>query len=133
MKKERQIFKDLVELGLDINTGTSPEISIEVLEEHSGLRLVSNGSRIIRRDSLLFSLFDIRYYYVGKSLASVEFRGYKTNTQIQDKMYKDLTKYQSKVIVYQELITNTLGLLKEQQKTSKDFSVEDLYEVYLND
>ena len=54
-------FEGVGWLGLDLTTGTSPEVSIKVLEAHSGIRQTSNGSRIIRRDSKVFSLFNIKW------------------------------------------------------------------------
>ena len=37
-------------LGLDLETGKSTEILVKELEDLTGIRQVSNGSKVIRRD-----------------------------------------------------------------------------------
>ena len=44
-------------LGLDLESGISTEICVKELEDLTGIRQVSNGSKIIRRDCPTFSKF----------------------------------------------------------------------------
>ena len=50
-------------LGLDLETGKSTEILVKELEDLTGIRQVSNGSRIIRRDCVTFSKFKYQISY----------------------------------------------------------------------
>ena len=63
-------------LGLDLETGKSTEILVKELEDLTGIRQVSNGSRIIRRDCATFSKFkyQISYGVNGGSLPDRQLR-----------------------------------------------------------
>ena len=122
-------LRALVELGLDLNTGTSPEISIKVLEKHSGVRQTSNGSRIIRRDSRVFSLFNIKWDYSESSadLVSVTFLGYKTANDVRDQLKEDAQRYKDKIYRFQKLLYDTERFISWTESSDiSDLSVEDL-------
>lgn len=122
-------LRALVELGLDLNTGTSPEISIKVLEKHSGVRQTSNGSRIIRRDSRVFSLFNIKWDYSKSSadLVSVTFLGYKTANDVRDQLKEDAQRYKDKIYRFQKLLYDTERFISWTESSDiSDLSVEDL-------
>lgn len=119
----------LVELGLDLTTGESPEVSIKVLEAHSGIRQTSNGSRIIRRDSKVFSLFNIKWDYEIRTgnLLSVTFLGYKTGEDIRKQLKEDYIRYSEKVLRFQELLSETSKFLEWTENNKvEDLSIEDL-------
>ena len=122
-------LRALVELGLDLTTGASPEVSIKVLEAHSGIRQTSNGSRIIRRDSKVFSLFNIKWDYEISSgnLLNITFLGYKTGDDIRKKLKDDYIRYSEKVHRFQELLRDTSKFLEWTENNKvEDLSIEDL-------
>lgn len=122
-------LRALVELGLDLTTGTSPEVSIKVLEAHSGIRQTSNGSRIIRRDSKIFSLFNIKWDYEISSgnLLNINFLGYKTGEDIRKQLKEDYIRYAERVHRFQELLSETSKFLEWTENNKvEDLSVEDL-------
>ena len=122
-------LRALVELGLDLTTGESPEVSIKVLEAHSGIRQTSNGSRIIRRDSKVFSLFNIKWDYEIRTgnLLSVTFLGYKTGEDIRKQLKEDYIRYSEKVLRFQELLSETSKFLEWTENNKvEDLSTEDL-------
>ena len=51
-------------LGLDLETGKSTEISVKELEDLTGIRQVSNGSRIIRRDCAKLRLNYLKFIVI---------------------------------------------------------------------
>lgn len=122
-------LRSLVELGLDLTTGTSPEVSIKVLEAHSGIRQTSNGSRIIRRDSKVFSLFNIKWDYEISSgnLLNITFLGYKTGDDIRKQLKDDYIRYSEKVHRFQGLLRDTSKFLEWTENNKvEDLSIEDL-------
>lgn len=121
-------LQSLIELGLDISSGISPEIYIITLEKHSGLRQTSNGSRIIRRDSTIFGLFNIDWKYspTDGRLISVTFNGYKTREDIENNLQDEIGRLQSKVESLNEKIRDNNLLLDWVATNGSDLSVEDL-------
>lgn len=98
-ENERITIKSLVELGFDVKTGVSDEISMKVLEQHSGVRQVSNGSKIIRRDSRVFGLFNISWNYCTDtgSLLTVRFCGYKTSKDVEQSLQEEVSRLHNKI------------------------------------
>ena len=122
-------LRALVELGLDLTTGVSPEVSIKVLEGHSGIRQTSNGSRVIRRDSKVFSLFNIKWDYeiISGNLLNITFLGYKTGGDIRRQLNEDYIRYSERVHRFQELLSETSKFLEWTENNKvEDLSVEDL-------
>lgn len=98
-ENERITLRALVELGFDIKSGTSDTIFMKVLEQHSGIRQVSNGSKVIRRDSRVFGLFNISWNYciITGGLLSIKFCGYKTAKDIEQSLKEEVTRLQNKI------------------------------------
>lgn len=122
-------LKALIELGLDVKTGESPKIFMKNLEHHSGLRQTSNGSRIIRRDSEVFGMFNIAWNYSeddGK-LLSVTFNGYKTSSDIVKGLYKEEERLTRKIQSLEPIrITNRKAIQWTKDNTLNDLSCKDL-------
>lgn len=96
---EKLTLRALVDLGFNINTGKSGVITIPILEQHSGVRQTSNGSRIIRRDSRVFGLFNISWEYcqLKGDLKSVRFLGYKTAYDVEKSLKEERDRLSSKI------------------------------------
>lgn len=81
-------------LGLNVETGVSPLIQMKDIEEYSGLRQVSNGSRIIRDDNHPFSCFKIDRITGedGKSIQALQFQGFRDAKYQREVLVEGLTK-----------------------------------------
>ena len=80
-------------LGLDLETGKSTEILVKELEDLTGIRQVSNGSRIIRRDCATFSKFKYQISYgVNGEVISYTFNGYKDSSDLITEHSQDIVR-----------------------------------------
>ena len=85
-------------LGLNLGTGCSPFIDVNCLEKISGVRQVSNGSKIIRRDSDVFSKF-VYSVISGENgeIVGYEFAGYKTSNGVVSEVSADILRLKEKI------------------------------------
>lgn len=116
-------------MGLDIKSGKSPVISIKSLEDFTDIRHTSNGSRVIRRDSHLFGMFNIDWIYEKESskLESITFRGYKTSEDIIKGLHEESLRLQNKINNLSSQRLDTLKALEWiNQNGIEDLSMEDL-------
>ena len=92
-------------LGLDLETGKSTEIFVSELEDLTGIRQVSNGSKIIRRDCPTFSKFKYYISYgVNGEVISYTFNGYKDSTDLISEHSQDILRLKDKIKSLQESI-----------------------------
>ena len=85
-------------LGLDLENGISTEIYVKELEDLTGIRQVSNGSRIIRRDCPTFSKFKYSISYgVNGEVISYSFHGYKDSTDLLKEYSQDILRLKDKI------------------------------------
>ena len=85
-------------LGLDLETGKSKEILVKELEDLTGIRQVSNGSRIIRRDCATFSKFKYQISYgVNGEVISYIFNGYKDSSDLITEHSQDILRLKDKI------------------------------------
>lgn len=115
-------------LGLDLESGISTEISVKELEDLTGIRQVSNGSRIIRRDCPVFSKFKYHVSYgVNGEILSYFFNGYKDSNDIITEQSQDILRLKDKIKALYESIEDLefsmLDILTQEKFT---FSKEDL-------
>ena len=115
-------------LGLDLETGKSTEIFVSELEDLTGIRQVSNGSKIIRRDCPTFSKFKYEISYgVNGEVISYTFNGYKDSTDLISEHSQDILRLKDKIKSLQESIEDLelsmLGILIQDHFT---FGKEDL-------
>lgn len=124
---ESVILKACVKLGLDITTGKSFMITTKALEDSSGLRLTSNGSKVIRRDSQLFGKFNILYLY-GKSGAVIgyTFLGYKTKDDQLQYHSNKISDYSDKMMKMKDLIESQIRQMELITEEGGDFSFKDI-------
>ena len=115
-------------LGLDLETGKSTEILVKELEDLTGIRQVSNGSRIIRRDCATFSKFKYQISYgVNGEVISYIFNGYKDSSDLITEHSQDILRLKDKIKSLYESIEDlefaTLDILTQDEFK---FSKEDL-------
>ena len=85
-------------LGLDLENGISTEICVKELEDLTGIRQVSNGSKIIRRDCPTFSKFKyIISYGVNGEVISYTFLGYKDSSDLLTEHSQDILRLKEKI------------------------------------
>ena len=114
--------------GLDLETGTSPDIDVKELEDLTNIRQVSNGSKIIRRDCPVFSKFNFHMNYGDNGeILSYVFNGYKNSNDIVTEHSKDILRLKDKVYSLLEKIEyledSILDVLTKEHFT---YSKEDL-------
>ena len=114
--------------GLDLETGTSPNIDVKELEDLTNIRQVSNGSKIIRRDCPVFSKFNFHMNYGDNGeILSYVFNGYKNSNDIVTEHSKDILRLKDKVYSLLEKIEyledSILDVLTKEHFT---YSKEDL-------
>ena len=114
--------------GLDLETGTSPDIDVKELEDLTNIRQVSNGSKIIRRDCPVFSKFNFHMNYGDNGeILSYTFNGYKNSNGIVSEHSKDILRLKDKVYSLFEKIEyledSILDILTKEHFT---YSKEDL-------
>ena len=114
--------------GLDLETGTSPDIDVKELEDLTNIRQVSNGSKIIRRDCPVFSKFNFHMNYGDNGeILSYTFNGYKNSNDLVSEHSKDILRLKDKVYSLFEKIEyledSVLDILTKEHFT---YSKEDL-------
>ncbi|ATN93514.1 hypothetical protein [Pseudoalteromonas phage J2-1_QLiu-2017] len=110
----------LFKLGFDPETGKSPILDISKIESLSGVRQTSNGSRIIRRDSPIFKLLNIKWVYEGKQLKAIKFDGFKKKEDLIKDVEEDTIRLRQKIVSLESLI-GTNNNLKQNLLDSEDF------------
>ena len=115
-------------LGLDLETGKSTEILVKELEDLTGIRQVSNGSKVIRRDCPTFSKFKYEISYgVNGEVISYTFKGYKSSSDLITQHSQDILRLKDKIKSLQESIEDLdFAILEIITKESFTFSKEDL-------
>ena len=115
-------------LGLDLETGKSTEISVKELEDLTGIRQVSNGSRIIRRDCTTFSKFKYQISYgVNGEVISYIFNGYKDSSDLITEHSQDILRLQDKIkCLYENIEDLEFAMLDILTQDEFKFSKEDL-------
>lgn len=114
--------------GLDLETGTSPDIDVKELEELTNIRQVSNGSKIIRRDCPVFSKFNFRMNYGDNGeIISYTFNGYKNSNDLLTEHTKNILRLKDKITSLQDTVEDLefyiLAILTQEHFT---YSKEDL-------
>jgi len=115
-------------LGLDLETGISTEILVKELEDLTGIRQVSNGSKVIRRDCPTFSKFKYEIYYgVNGEVISYTFKGYKNSSDLITQHSQDILRLKDKIKSLQESIEDLdFAILDIITQESFIFGKEDL-------
>ena len=115
-------------LGLDLETGKSKEISVKELEDLTGIRQVSNGSRIIRRDCATFSKFKYQISYgVNGEVISYTFNGYKDSSDLITEHSQDILRLKDKIkSLYENIEDLEFAMLDILTQDEFKFSKEDL-------
>lgn len=115
-------------LGLDLETGKSTEIFVKELEDLTGIRQVSNGSKVIRRDCPTFSKFKYEISYgVNGEVISYTFKGYKSSSDLITQHSQDILRLKDKIKSLQESIEDLdFAILDIITQESFIFSKEDL-------
>ena len=115
-------------LGLDLETGKSTEILVKELEDLTGIRQVSNGSRIIRRDCATFSKFKYQISYgVNGEVISYIFNGYKDSSDLITEHSQDILRLKDKIkSLYENIEDLELAMLDILTQDEFKFSKEDL-------
>ena len=115
-------------LGLDLETGKSTEIFVKELEDLTGIRQVSNGSKVIRRDCPTFSKFKYEISYgVNGEVISYTFKGYKSSSDLITQHSQDILRLKDKIKSLQESIEDLdFAILDIITQESFTFSKEDL-------
>ena len=115
-------------LGLDLETGKSTEISVKELEDLTGIRQVSNGSRIIRRDCATFSKFKYQISYgVNGEVISYTFNGYKASSDLITEHSQDILRLKDKIkSLYENIEDLEFAMLDILTQDEFKFSKEDL-------
>ena len=114
--------------GLDLETGTSPDIDVKDLEDLTNIRQVSNGSKIIRRDCPVFSKFNFHMNYGDNGeIISYTFNGYKNSNDLLTEHTKDVLRLKDKIASLQDTVEDLefyiLDILTQEHFT---YSKEDL-------
>ena len=115
-------------LGLDLETGKSTEILVKELEDLTGIRQVSNGSRIIRRDCATFSKFKYQISYgVNGEVISYAFNGYKDSSDLITEHSQDILRLKDKIkCLYENIEDLEFAMLDILTQDEFKFSKEDL-------
>ena len=115
-------------LGLDLETGKSNEILVKELEDLTGIRQVSNGSRIIRRDCATFSKFKYQISYgVNGEVISYIFNGYKDSSDLITEHSQDILRLKDKIKhLYENIEDLEFAMLDILTQDEFKFSKEDL-------
>ena len=115
-------------LGLDLETGKSTEILVKELEDLTGIRQVSNGSRIIRRDCATFSKFKYQISYgVNGEVISYVFNGYKDSSDLITEHSQDILRLKDKIKhLYENIEDLEFAMLDILTQDEFKFSKEDL-------
>ena len=115
-------------LGLDLETGKSTEILVKELEDLTGIRQVSNGSRIIRRDCATFSKFKYQISYgVNGEVISYIFNGYKDSSDLITEHSQDILRLKDKIkSLYENIEDLEFAMLDILKQDEFKFSKEDL-------
>ena len=115
-------------LGLDLETGKSTEILVKELEDLTGIRQVSNGSRIIRRDCATFSKFKYQISYgVNGEVISYIFNGYKDSSDLITEHSQDILRLKDKIkCLYENIEDLEFAILDILIQDGFKFSKEDL-------
>lgn len=115
-------------LGLDLETGKSTEILVKELEDLTGIRQVSNGSRIIRRDCATFSKFKYQISYgVNGEVISYIFNGYKDSSDLITENSQDILRLKDKIKhLYENIEDLEFAMLDILTQDEFKFSKEDL-------
>ena len=115
-------------LGLDLETGKSTEIFVKELEDLTGIRQVSNGSKVIRRDCPTFSKFKYEISYgVNGEVISYTFKGYKSSSDLITQHSQDILRLKDKIKSLQESIEDLdFAILDIITQESFTFSKEDI-------
>ena len=91
--------------GLDLETGTSPDIDVKELEDLTSIRQVSNGSKIIRRDCPVFSKFNFHMNYGDNGeITSYTFNGYKDSNDLLTEHTKNILRLKDKITSLQDTV-----------------------------
>ena len=114
--------------GLDLETGTSPNIDVKELEDLTNIRQVSNGSKIIRRDCPVFSKFNFHMNYGDNGeIISYTFNGYKNSNDLLTEHTKNILRLKDKITSLQDTVEDLefyiLDILTQEHFT---YSKEDL-------
>lgn len=114
--------------GLDLETGTSPDIDVKELEDLTNIRQVSNGSKIIRRDCPVFSKFNFHMNYGDNGeIISYTFNGYKNSNDLLTEYTKDILRLKDKIASLQDTVEDLefyiLDILTQEHFT---YGKEDL-------
>lgn len=114
--------------GLDLETGTSPDINVKDLEDLTNIRQVSNGSKIIRRDCPVFSKFNFHMNYGDNGeIISYTFNGYKNSNDLLTEHTKNILRLKDKITSLQDTVEDLefyiLAILTQEHFT---YSKEDL-------
>ena len=115
-------------LGLDLETGKSAEILVKELEDLTGIRQVSNGSRVIRRDCATFSKFKYQISYgVNGEVISYTFNGYKDSSDLITEHSQDILRLKDKIkSLYENIEDLEFAMLDILTQDEFKFSKEDL-------
>lgn len=115
-------------LGLDLETGKSIEILVKELEDLTGIRQVSNGSRIIRRDCATFSKFKYQISYgVNGEVISYIFNGYKDSSDLITEHSQDILRLKDEIkCLYENIEDLEFAMLDILTQDEFKFSKEDL-------
>ena len=115
-------------LSLDLETGKSTEILVKELEDLTGIRQVSNGSRIIRRDCATFSKFKYQISYgVNGEVISYTFNGYKDSSDLITEHSQDILRLKDKIkSLYENIEDLEFAMLDILTQDEFKFSKEDL-------
>ena len=115
-------------LGLDLETGKSTEIFVSELEDLTGIRQVSNGSKIIRRDCPTFSKFKYHISYgVNGEVISYTFNGYKDSTDLISEYSQDILRLKDKIKdLYESIECLEFAMLDILTQDHFTFGKEDL-------
>ena len=114
--------------GLDLETGTSPNIDVKELEDLTNIRQVSNGSKIIRRDCPVFSKFNFHMNYGDNGeIISYTFNGYKNSNDLLTEHTKNILRLKDKIASLQDTVEDLefyiLDILTQEHFT---YGKEDL-------
>ena len=115
-------------LGLDLESGISTEISVKELEDLTGIRQVSNGSKIIRRDCPTFSKFKYNISYgVNGEVISYTFLGYKDSNNLLTEHSQDILRLKEKIkSLYESIEDLEFSMLDILTQDSFCYGKEDL-------
>ena len=115
-------------LGLDLETGKSTEISVKELEDLTGIRQVSDGSKVIRRDCPTSPKFKYEIsYYVNGEVISYTFNGYRCSSGLITEHSQDILRLKDKIkSLYERIEDLEFTMLDITTQNEFTFSKEDL-------